>query len=163
MLLGQRGDADPVRDHLIMQVSIPDGLTRSLVASAIREGEWKLILDEYDDILGLYNLAIDLAETNNLMDDPSQAARIARMRDRFLQIRQSEICYIDLNLVIDNQILSTAQTFEACDTITAGPSVTITSTGDITFQAGNRVVLKNGFTIADGGRLRLAVDPSTGN
>ena len=112
VLLGQRGDADPVRDHLIMQVSIPDGLTRSLVASAIREGEWKLILDEYDDILGLYNLAIDLAETNNLMDDPSQAARIARMRDRFLQIRQSEICYIDLNLVIDNQILSTAQTLK---------------------------------------------------
>jgi hypothetical protein len=113
-------------------------------------------LDEYNDILGLYNLAVDLDETNNLMDDPNQADRIERMRDRFLQIR----CSIDINLDIDNQILSSYQFFEACDTITAGPSMTITSTGDITLRAGNRIVLKNGFKVTDGGRLEIAVDPS---
>jgi hypothetical protein len=93
----------------------------------------------------------DNHRTANLTDDI-----VANFR------QSSPLCLIDLNLVIDNQILSTTQTFEACDTITAGPSVTINPTGNITFQAGNRVVLKNGFSIISGGRLRIVIDPLTG-
>ena len=90
--------------------------------------------------------------------------RTANLTDNIVaNFRQSgPICNIDLNLDIDNQVLSTTQTFEACDTITAGPNVTITSTGNITFQAGRRVVLENGFEVIDGGRLSVLIDPSTG-
>jgi len=73
-----------------------------------------------------------------------------------------EVCYGLLNLNIENQTLSISETFEACETITAGPAVTVTSTGDVTFQAGERVILKSGFSVEDGGRLSVIIDPSTG-
>jgi arylsulfatase A-like enzyme len=41
-------------------------------------------------VSGLYNLADDLYETNNLMNDPSQAERIQILRERFLQLRSSD-------------------------------------------------------------------------
>ena len=74
-----------------------------------------------------------------------------------------EVCYIDYNLNIDNQILSTTETFEACNTITAGPAVTVTATGNVLFQAGRRVILRPGFSVEDGGRLSVVIDPSTGS
>jgi len=71
-------------------------------------------------------------------------------------------CYGILNLSINNQTLSTTETFEACETITAGPAVNVTSTGDVTFQVGNRVILKSGFSVEDGGRLSVIIDASAG-
>jgi hypothetical protein len=94
----------------------------------------------------------DNHRTSNLTDDI-----VANFRDS-----NSSTCLIDTNLVISNQILSTTQTFEACETITAGPAVTVTSTGNITFQAGDRVVLRNGFSVENGGRLTVVIDPLTG-
>lgn len=93
----------------------------------------------------------DNHRTANLVDDI-----VANFR------QSGSICLIDLNLFINNQILSTTQTFEACDTITAGPAVTITSTGNITFQAGKGVVLKNDFSVVSGGSLHVVIDPLTG-
>jgi hypothetical protein len=72
------------------------------------------------------------------------------------------VCDGMLNLNIENQTLSTTETFEACETITAGPAVTVTSTGDVTFQAGKRAILKSGFSVEDGGRLSVIIDPTTG-
>jgi hypothetical protein len=86
VLLGQGTDAEPVRDHLLMEAGYPPSPNRS----SIRVGQWKLILDEINNVLGLYNLADDLAETNNLMDDPSQAERIELMRNRFFELRWSD-------------------------------------------------------------------------
>ena len=71
-------------------------------------------------------------------------------------------CYGVLNLSIENQSLNTTETFEACETITAGPAVTVTSTGNVTFQAGERVILKSGFSVEDGGVLSVIIDPTTG-
>jgi hypothetical protein len=95
----------------------------------------------------------DNHRTANLTDDI-----VANFRDS-----NSSTCLIDTNLVISNEILNTTQTFEACETITAGPSVTVTSTGNITFQAGERVVLRHGFSVENGGRLTIAIDPLTGS
>lgn len=64
-------------------------------------------------------------------------------------------------LIIDNRTISTSENFEECERITAGPDVTITSTGDVTFQSGKRVILRNGFSVEYGGRLSVIVDPST--
>jgi arylsulfatase A-like enzyme len=84
VLLGQQNDGNTsVRDHLLMKAAQP---ARSL---ASRDGQWKLILDENNDVSGLYDLADDLYETNNLMDDPSQAERIQIMSERLLQLRNS--------------------------------------------------------------------------
>jgi hypothetical protein len=66
------------------------------------------------------------------------------------------------NLIVDNQTLNSTKTFEACETITVGPSVNITSSGDVIYQAGQRVILKNGFSVEDGGLLYVVIDPSTG-
>jgi len=73
-----------VRDHLIMNTDKP---VRYL---AIRESYWKLILDENNNVFGLYNLADDLYETDNLMDDPSQTDSIQAMKERLLELRDSD-------------------------------------------------------------------------
>ena len=65
------------------------------------------------------------------------------------------------DLIIENQTLNTTETFTACGTIAAGPAVNITPTGDVTFQAGVRVILRSGFSVEDGGRLSIVIDPST--
>jgi hypothetical protein len=71
------------------------------------------------------------------------------------------IYYKPDDLVIVNQTLNSIQSFAACETITAGPAVNITPTGDAIFQAGDKVTLKSGFSVEDGGRLSVIVDPST--
>jgi arylsulfatase A-like enzyme len=81
VFLGLGNDDAPVRDHLIMEGG---GAT-----FAFREGQWKLIVDGNYNVAGLYDLVNDLPETNNLMDDPSQAARIQGMRERFVQLRNA--------------------------------------------------------------------------
>jgi hypothetical protein len=82
VLLGWGNDDAPVRDHLLM-----DG--NQGLAMAIREGQWKLIVDLDYNVSGLYDLANDLPETTNLMDDPSQATRIQSMRERLVQLRNA--------------------------------------------------------------------------
>jgi hypothetical protein len=47
-------------------------------------------------------------------------------------------CYGVLNLSIVNQTLSTTDTFEACETITAGPAVTVTSTRNVIHFSGGQ-------------------------
>jgi len=84
VLLGQLDpDSAPVRDNMIIKASLP---AHSI---AIRDGQWKLTLDLKNNVTGLYNLADDLYETNNLMDNPSQAERIQIMRERLIQLLNS--------------------------------------------------------------------------
>jgi RHS repeat-associated protein len=51
-------------------------------------------------------------------------------------------------------------TRESCGTVRAQGSYRIGATGDVTLRAGNRVVLGDGFSVASGGRLTVATDPS---
>jgi hypothetical protein len=81
---GLGNDDAPVRDHLII-----DWGASQLHARAFREGQWKLIMDLDYNVTGLYDLANDLPETTNLMNDPSQATRIQNMRERFVQLRNA--------------------------------------------------------------------------
>lgn len=50
-------------------------------------------------------------------------------------------------------------TREACDVLTAGPAVTVESGGDLTLRAGTRIVLRDGFRVENGGKLKLATGP----
>lgn len=63
------------------------------------------------------------------------------------------------DLDLSAQTVGTTETFEACDTIAAGDGFEVGPTGDVTFRAGNLVVLRDGFSVADGGRFVAAVDP----
>jgi hypothetical protein len=62
-----------------------------------------------------------------------------------------------LNLELANQSISSTQTFEACDTIFAGPNLTLEPTGNVTLHAGQRVVLRSGFRIRSGAVFRAVV------
>ena len=68
------------------------------------------------------------------------------------------ICTVPATLDIDNQTFSTTEFFEACETINVGPTVNMTPAGDVTFQAGDRIVLRDGFSVEDGGRLSVIID-----
>ncbi len=57
-------------------------------------------------------------------------------------------------LELQNQSISSTQTFEACDTIFAGPNLTIEPTGNATLHAGQRVVLRSGFRVKSGAVFR---------
>jgi hypothetical protein len=87
VLLGLANDDAPVRDHLINEGGL---VGNSNPSTALREGQWKLIVDLDYDVTGLYDLANDLPETTNLMDDPNQAVRIHDMRDRLVQLRSAD-------------------------------------------------------------------------
>ena len=61
------------------------------MAHALREGPWKLVLDiEHDRPAALYNLAEDLAEQKNLLNDPAHAGRVKRMEKLYREIRASK-------------------------------------------------------------------------
>ena len=61
------------------------------MAHALREGTWKLVLDiEHDKPAALYDLANDLAEQKNLVDDPAHAERVQRMEKLYRDIRASK-------------------------------------------------------------------------
>lgn len=64
------------------------------------------------------------------------------------------------DLDISAQTVSSTETFEACDTISAGDGFEVGPTGDVTFLAGNQVVLRDGFSVASGGSFTAGVDPT---
>lgn len=53
----------------------------------------------------------------------------------------------DQDLVLTDQTVNTTVTEEACNSITAGPSYTVGSSGDVTFHAPS-IVLNDGFSVA---------------
>lgn len=61
-------------------------------------------------------------------------------------------------LNVPQQSVSTTKTYEACDTVSATDGFEVTATGDVTFRAGNRIVLGDGFSVASGGSFRAVVD-----
>jgi adhesin HecA-like repeat protein len=50
-----------------------------------------------------------------------------------------------------------SETHRACDTLTAGPDVTVASGGNLTLRAGTRIVLQDGFHVESGGALALEI------
>jgi len=91
------GDTAPVREHLLCRGNSINKGTQDVdpvpfSGRALREGDYKLISDLDGNPLFLYNLASDPAETTDLLNDPAQAWRVARMTAKMAD-------YVDL---IDN-------------------------------------------------------------
>lgn len=61
------------------------------MAHALREGPWKLVFDiEHDAPAAFFHLADDLTEQKNLIGEPAQKDRIARMEQLYREIRSSK-------------------------------------------------------------------------
>jgi arylsulfatase A-like enzyme len=107
VLLGKQGDSRPIRQSLLIQSS--PGRDASMdgednvgpskldmknspshsMAHALREGNWKLTMDMRDEPAALYDLNRDLAEKNNLINDPAHQQRVKRMTGMYRDIRRS--------------------------------------------------------------------------
>ncbi len=64
---------------------------------------------------------------------------------------------VDLDLVGPTTV-TTTEVHEACHIITVGPDFHIESPGDVTFRAGNLVILKDGFQVGTGAGLTIEID-----
>lgn len=69
-------------------------------------------------------------------------------------------CLSTRNLELANTTLNTPTDLEACRVLSAGSNVQVTTTNGVTFRAGRRVILKDGFSVTSGGRLTVVIDPS---
>ncbi|MEM7501252.1 MAG: arylsulfatase [Pseudomonadota bacterium] len=83
VLLGTRGDDDPVRTDMILQGDSGDEVW------AFRENNWKLVMDDDFRIAGFFDLDADLTESNDLQNSAQHAQRIANMHAEFLEQRGS--------------------------------------------------------------------------
>lgn len=58
---------------------------------------------------------------------------------------------------VSGQTVSTTETFEACETLTAGNFTVEAPNGDVTFRAGEKIVLKDGFAVESGTSFRAEI------
>ncbi len=68
-------------------------------------------------------------------------------------------CFYPLGLALSSQMVHTVERFNACTTITAGPSFKVLSTGNVTFRVGEGVILNSGFSVDVGGIFSVIIDP----
>ncbi len=69
-------------------------------------------------------------------------------------------CPFANDVVLLNDTLTGVQLFGACATLTVGPSLAIETPGDITFRAGQRIVLDDGFSVGPGARFVAEIQQS---
>lgn len=74
-----------------------------------------------------------------------------------VQLRSIPACLTTADLVLTNQTITAAQTFEACSTINASTNFIVGASGDVTFHAVEGVTLGAGFSISPGGQLKVVV------
>ncbi len=72
--------------------------------------------------------------------------------------RSYEPCTLQPHRTLAPDTVSDARLEQACLTVTAGP-YTIVAPGDVTFLAGRRITLRNGFAVGSGAAFTAVVDP----
>ena len=63
-------------------------------------------------------------------------------------------------LVLSGETVTTTELYRGCPSVTAGPAFTIASPGDVTFEAGQWIALRNGFAVQTGAAFTATIDPS---
>lgn len=71
-------------------------------------------------------------------------------------------CIDNADEAVSNQMVVTPVEFEACFSITVGPTVDVLTGGSLTLRARNAVILGNGFSVVDG-ELNVFLDPASGS
>ena len=74
-----------------------------------------------------------------------------------LEVTVGKTCTADDDAVIPDQTVGGTVTFEGCLSLTAA-DVDVLSSGDVTFQAGDMIMLENGFSVASGANFTATLD-----
>lgn len=61
---------------------------------------------------------------------------------------------------LTNQVIDSAVTYEACNTLSVGPAVQLLPSAEVTLRAGGEVILRDGFSVVTGANLTVVIDPS---
>ena len=69
---------------------------------------------------------------------------------------------VPTDLDLQNMVLGSLHVFEACNSISAGPSVQVGSSAVVSFRSGNFVVLQDGFSVMTGGDFVVTLLLPTG-
>ena len=68
-------------------------------------------------------------------------------------------CGFSENLDLSSQTVDDTRSFIACETIFAGSGFNVVSPGQVALEAGIRIVLRDGFSVEDGGGLTMLIKP----
>jgi hypothetical protein len=63
-------------------------------------------------------------------------------------------------LTVSSHTVTGAESYAACEVLTAGPELHVAATGDLELVAGVRVGLGNGVSVANGGHLTVTLTPA---
>lgn len=63
------------------------------------------------------------------------------------------------DVVLTNDTVTGTEIFQAATSIAAGPNFAVADGGDATFRAGSQVLLRDGFSVATGGRFAAEINP----
>ena len=75
-----------------------------------------------------------------------------------LEVTVGSSCIAAADLVLESDTVTGVETFEGCNSITAGNSFVVAGTGDATFTAGSWIALVNGFSVQTGGTFTAEID-----
>ena len=64
-------------------------------------------------------------------------------------------CTSQVEVLLSNMTVSTPEVYEACSTITVGPNFVVMSLGDVTFRAGEKVIVMDGFEAESGAKVTI--------
>jgi subtilisin family serine protease len=67
-----------------------------------------------------------------------------------------------MDLVLESTTINSTVTYEACNSITAGPACDLQSSAVVTLRAGSRVVFVNGLSVSNGARLTVDIATPAG-
>ena len=68
-------------------------------------------------------------------------------------------CPYDHTVALESSLLTGTEVYGACRTLTAGPALVLEAGADISFVAGERIVLRPGFHARAGARLSAQIEP----
>jgi hypothetical protein len=122
----------------------------TLAMSPAGGDSWSAVLDTSgspDDLCTVDITAEDASSNANSTTSVSAAS---------FEIRSGYSC----DIVLTDETVTGSEEWEACGSISAGPTFLVDSSGDARIIAGSAVVLRNGFTVESNGRLELSTDPT---
>jgi arylsulfatase A-like enzyme len=82
ILLGEQPESEPLREFLILQSKTGESWNKPYI---MRQGDYVLLMDQSRVPVEFYNLANDLHQDTNLINEPSEQQRIADMETLFKQ------------------------------------------------------------------------------
>lgn len=107
-----------------------------------------------------YRPTIGVAEVKSLLME--NVDKVSAFADRMVSGGRLNVraALGESNLILENETVSGYRSYLIAGTITAGPNYTIIYPGDVTFVAGQQILLRPGFSVQAGGRFHAVIDPT---